>query len=1303
MRLLCLLLLLLITTPVYAGKLALLVIDGDSTVAYQGVADLDLGSEHQIRSLTLEELEQQSDAAEFVAAADVILVDVMSPELSAYLLEHDLVKAKTVYALRGSRDDESLRQQGFVFDEALGGYFSELSRQNVAGMIRRAIHQTIDNSVTYPQLKSLPEAAIHHPASEQLFDSVEVYKDWYAQRYPDSASRPWVALTFYITTLRDGQVEAADALITRLEEAGFNPLPCFGRPDLTLQKFLYRRHEQAPADLLLSFTLKFWSALNENVKQAINSLDIPVFNLVRLYGSELEEWRTSPVGIAPLEVAWAIANPETTGAIEPTVLSAKRKKYIDGSNKPLYYYDLVDENVDQLLARLKAWSQLQRKANKDKKVALLYYNHSQGKQNIGASYLNVFRSVDAIAQRMKSEGYLISADTELSEEQVRQMIMRTGRNIGSWAPGELDAMLASDEVELLPIATYRRWFDALPEDFTRPVLEQWGEPEESDIMVKDGNFVIPMVRLGNLVLLPEPSRGWSDDPMKLYHDPTVYPHHQYIAAYLWVQHQFAADAMIHLGTHATYEWLPGKQAGLLSSDPPEIMTGHIPNIYPYIVDDVGEGIQAKRRGRGVIIDHLTPALKDVELHDELSELHDLLSQYEINAGIGGATAAEYLSQIATLLKETGIAESLEIDSFTAEDVEKVDLYLHEVDTGVIPFGLHTFGTAYSQNGMDSTLDVISSAHPDLDRQQLEINLGNSAKREMDHLIKALAGGYIPAGEGNDPLRNPYALPTGKNFYAFSAAHLPSKAAWKLGQQAADELIAEKRAEEGSYPQKVAVVLWAVESIRNEGVNESTILALLGMEPVWDSSGRVTGTRPIPGKRLGRPRIDVLVNPSGLYRDLFPDKLLWLDEAIQKAALQTDIENIIADNNRKVEKALLAQGMSPEQARSQSRLRIFTEKPGSYGNGVSELTGASGFWESDEEIAGVFIKRSSFAIGNGQWGIPVTQALRENLKGVDTAVHSISSNIYSTMDNDDMFQYLGGLSLAVRNVRGEAPKTRVTLQKMPGEVKVATLKRVIGQELQQRYLNPQWIEGMKRDNYAGAHEMAKFVEYLWGWQVTTPDDVSEIYWKQVSEVYVDDKYQQNLKEFFNKNNPWAYQSMTARMLEAVRKGYWQASDQLQQKLAREYVNNVLEQGVACCDHTCNNPALNQMVIAIASLPGVMSPELVEQFKVAIEKMAKKTLEEQLDRRQELQQQLTAGFENQPAAQTEQPSEASAEQPAEQSGAEAEDVSGYKMEKVTNEEETTELTSSGVQWLASLCVFLVLAVVAGGIWWQRRQRL
>jgi cobaltochelatase CobN len=1302
MRAILILFLLLSAVSAHAGKLALLVIDGDSTVAYQGVADLDLAAVHQVRSLTLPELTQQPDAAAFVAAADVVLVDVMSPELSAYLVDHDLIKGKTVYALRGSRDDARLRQQGFVFDAAISGYFADLSRRNVTGMIKRALHQALDSTVDYPERVSIPATAIHHPDAEQLFDSVVAYKQWYVSRYPERADYPWVALTFYITTLRDGQVEAADALIKKLEESGFNPLPCFGRPDLTFEHFLHRSNGRPPADLLLSFTLKFWSALNAEVKQALKSLDIPVFNLVRLYGTELEAWRESPVGIAPLEVSWAIANPETTGAIEPTVISAKRKKILEEGNKPLYYYDLVDENVDHLLLRINAWSHLQHTANHDKKVALLYYNHSQGKQNIGASYLNVFRSVAAIIARMQAEGYRISGDGTLSEEKVRQMILRSGRNIGSWAPGELDALLAEGEVELVPIATYRRWFDALPEAFTRPVLDQWGEPEQSDIMTKDGNIILPMVRLGNLVLLPEPSRGWSDDPIKLYHDPTVYPHHQYIAAYLWLQHQFNADAMIHLGTHATYEWLPGKQAGLAASDPSEIMVGNIPNVYPYIVDDVGEGIQAKRRGRGVIIDHLTPALKDVDLHDDLSVLRDLLSRYELSAGMGGATAAEYLQQIDALLKQTGIGEALAIDKMAAADVEKIDHYLHEVDDGVIPFGMHTFGTSYAQEGLDSTLEVISAAHPDLDRQQLEKNLTGSAQREMDQLINALGGGYICAGEGNDPLRNPHALPTGKNFYGFSAARLPSKAAWKLGQKAAEDLIAEQRAEDGGYPHKVAVVLWAVESIRNEGVNESTILALLGMEPIWDSSGRVTGTRPVPGKQLGRPRIDVLVNPSGLYRDLFPEKLLWLDDAIQQAALQTDIENILAENNGKLEAALLEQGLRPEQAAAQSRLRIFTEKPGSYGNGVSELAGASGFWESDQEIAGVFLNRSSYAIGNGQWGVPSRQLLTENLKEVDTAVHSISSNIYATMDNDDMFQYLGGLSLAVRTVRGEAPKSRVTLQKMPGQVEVAPLKRVISQELQQRYLNPQWIEGMKQENYAGAHEMAKFVEYLWGWQVTTPDAVVEASWNQVKEVYVDDKYRQGLKDFFAANNPWAYQSITARMLEAVRKGYWHTTEQVQQQLAREYIDNVLRQGVACCDHTCNNPVLNQMVINIASLPGVMDPRLVEQFKIAIEKMAQSSLEEQLEQRQELQCKLQAGFEaRETARRNEQQTRQEKMQQAKSGGPEDRQVTGYKMDKVSREDETTELSSSGIQWLAAFSVMVVLAVVAGAIWWRRRQ--
>ena len=234
-------------------------------------------------------------------------------------------------------------------------------------------------------------------------------------------------------------------------------------------------------------------------------------------------------------------------------------------------------------------------------------------------------------------------------------------------------------------------------------------------------------------------------------------------------------------------------------------------------------------------------------------------------------------------------------------------------------------------------------------------------------------------------------------------------------------------------------------------------------------------------------------------------------------------------------------------------------------------------------------------------------------------------------------------------------------------------------------------------------MAKFVEYLWGWQVTTPDAVSQAYWNQVKEVYVDDKYRQGLKDFFAAHNPWAYQSMTARMLEAVRKGYWQPTEQVQQQLAREYIDNVLRQGVACCDHTCNNPALNQMVINIASLPGVMDPRLVEQFKIAIEKMAQSSLDQQLEQRRQLQRKLQAGFEARKTTQAnEQQAQQQKTQAAKSEGREEQQVTGYKMDKVSREDETTELSSSGIQWLAAFSVMVVLAVVAAAIWWRRRQQ-
>ena len=929
-------------------------------------------------------------------------------------------------------------------------------------------------------------------------------------------------------------------------------------------------------------------------------------------------------------------------------------------------------------------------------MAILYYNHSQGKQNVGASYLNVFRSLEFILQRMKEEGYQVTIDGQLNEDEIKDLILKCGRNIGSWAPGELERMLEDKKVIHLPVATYKEWFVGFPEAFKDNVIKQWGKVEDSSIMIKNGEFIIPGITLGNVFAMPEPSRGWGDDPMKLYHSPTLYPHHQYIAAYLWLKNEFKADAMIHLGTHATHEWLPGKQAGLSPSCPPEVLITDIPNIYPYIVDDVGEGIQAKRRGRGVIIDHLIPAVKEAGLYHEYSQLYDMINSYNRAVSLGSQTAGGKLKKIGDLVTKMGLLKDLGITEFKEDTLEEIEHYLLEIRENFMPYGLHTFGISPEGQSLRDTVKAISKRNSQARKEEVKKGLVDSGPREIDHLIKAFEGGYIPSGEGNDPIRNSGAIPTGKNFFGFNPDKIPSPEAWDLGKKAAQQIIDKSLKDRGQYPEKVAVVLWATETIRNEGINESTILYLMGLKPKWDKTGRVTGTKVIPGRKLNRPRIDVLMNPSGLYRDLFPNMILFLDKAVQNAALQTDIENLISKHNTQIKARLVVSGMDEERAELLSKIRIFTEKPGSYGTGVSEMTGASGFWESDDEIVKVYENRVGYAFGLGKWGEEAKELFKENLKGVDVATHSISSNIYGTMDNDDVFQYLGGLSLAVKKESGKFPDTLITMQHIPDRVEVEDIARTIGRELRTRYFNPKWIEGMKKEDYAGAREMSKFVEYMWGWQVTVPSAIDKTKWKQTYDVYVEDKYGLEMKDFFNRANPWAYQSIAARMLESIRKGYWKADKKIKVKLSVDYAMSVVEKGIACCHHTCNNPILNQMVVNIISLPGIMSPEMVEKFKLAIEQTMGKALAEQVKSRKDLQKKLNEGFTKKEQTSDQKVSKTSLDHEKEVSkeGTESKMVEGYKMEEAKTKDDSTDLPSSGVQWFASLFIVFIIGLVIFG---------
>ncbi|MDR2529271.1 MAG: cobaltochelatase subunit CobN [Synergistaceae bacterium] len=1253
------------------GSAALIVIDADSYVVQRAVSDLELPEGFTARAFCASDL---AEAARFLRDSSVIVVDVMDNALSRYIIDNGLLDGRKVLALRGSQDDVSLKAKGFLFDEEISSYYMYLRTDNVQNMLKRALVLATGAEIAYEPVKTTPDDGLYHPEAgvDGVFTSAEEYLRWYRS----APNQPWLGLMFFSTSLADGQREAFDDLIRKLERGGFNVLPAFGKDQAIIESYFIDGTGKRRVDAVLSFSLKFYMSLSEGLAQSIASLDVPIFNAINMYSATIGEWQKSEAGIPALDVIWTMATPEISGVIEPTPLMGKVRGANGGT---VYRYELIPGMIERLVPRLHNWIKLRKTPNAEKKIAILYYNNSQGKQNIGASYLNVFRSLEEILDGMKRAGYNI--DLKLDEEEIKGLVLRGGRNIGSWAPGELDALVESTQVVKLPLSRYREWLAELPGDFRARVIGQYGDPATSDLMIKDGNIIIPMVKAGNVILLPEPARGAADDPMKLYHDPLLYPHHQYLAAYLWLEKEFGADAMVHLGTHATYEWMPGKQAGLSLSCPPEVLITNIPNIYPYIVDDVGEGIQAKRRGRGVVIDHLTPALTIAEGYGEYAELNGLCADYQQAKSMDAATAELYLEKIRAAVTALGLNKDLGLGEIASADVLAIAQYLEYLDDVYVPYGLHTFGRSPDSEQRELTVGAILKQNPDLPSSVVVDKLKRSGPEEMSHFLRALEGHYVPPAEGSDPVRNPAVIPTGRNFYGLSPNRLPTPEAWRLGQKAAKEIVEKYIKEKGAYPDKVAVVLWAVESLRNEGLNESTILSLIGVEPVWGPTGVVTGTRPIPATRLGRPRVDVAVDVSGLYRDLFPDKVLFIDAAIRQAAAQDDIENFIRRNDQRIKEKLIEAGMSERDAGRFSRARVFSEAPGAYGNRVEELVSASGLWEDESTVAEVFHRHTGYAYSGDFWGTPAESALIENLRDAKVAWHSVSSQYYGLMDNDDMFMYLGGLSMAIRSLSGASPRTMIADQRTLGDVKMEELSKFLGAEMRSRYLNPKWIEGMKAENYAGAREMSNYVEYLWGWQATTPDDVDESAWEQTYQVYVEDKYGVDIKNFMDENNPWAYQSLTGRMLETARKGYWNASEEARRKLAVEYAVSVVNRGLACCDHTCNNPRFHQMVMNLISIPGLMSPEIAAEFKLAVEKAGQKTLEEMTRTRANLLKNLG---ELRPSQTPRSGLEADSS---------SQSVKGFKMENVKNAETSTP--SSGAEWFASLFVLTLLALFYIGL--------
>lgn len=1094
---------------------------------------------------------------------------------------------------------------GLAVDIVYSALYDQVA-QDFLGDAQATVYRAVYDALWGPELPGFDPAQVYQSVHESIshptgggggmglppgtFDTLGGYLAWYKASGHFKEGAPSVGITTYDSFFKNNDFDMFLAVQRELEAKGANALLVFSDSSnrkTAFQDFFMPGGERQVDFLIAAVGFNFIYGQPEEGTELFKQLNVPV--MAPVYSSDLEEWQNNPAGISS-EVAWQIAYPELDGRIEPVFMGGSTVVRVDESTGATIVKKVpLPDRIERLVGRALAWVNLQQKDNTDKKVALVYYNHHRGKDDIGASYLNSIASAAVILQALRDNDYRVEGD--LSPQVIEEIIHRQGRNVGSWAPGELDALVQAGAL-LLPVEKYLEWYATLSGELQAQVEKEWGPPP-GNIMVYEGNLVIPGATLGNIFLGPQPVRGWGDDPSKIAHSPALPPPHQYIAFYFWLQKEFQADAVIHLGTHGTLEWLPGRSVGLGEDDWPDVLMGNLPDIYPYIMNNPGEGTQAKRRGYAVTIDHLTPPMIQPGLYGALAELQQLVVDYENAVSVGNtARAANLQEQIIEKVKANSLDRDLSLDLETADFAQVASLlheYLEELATELMPYGLHTFGLPPQGEMLDLMVESIvnyDAAAREGSREEIRERLLLTTN-EITNLLRALSGAFIEPGLGRDPVRVPDALPTGRNMVSFDPRMVPDEAAWKTGKEAADQLLEKFYAEQGRYPETVGVVLWAIETMRTQGESVALILRLIGAEPVWDKSGRVSTVKVTPLDELGRPRINVLVTISGLFRDTFSHTVGVLDDAFRQVALleENPESNLVRKTYLTLRDKLREQGLSEQEADDLAQARIFGDAPGTYGTGVSELGQATSAWEDSQDLVDTYMSRMSYIYGKTAYGVPAQDTFREILKTVDL-VTQVRDSLWGALDNDDVAQYLGGLKLAAEAASGNKVQTYM-VNTRTGSPRVQTFSEFVGTELRSRLLNPKWIEGMLKEGYAGSREIGNHVANMFLVDATL-EGIDDWAWRQVAETFIfDDKIMSQL-------DPFVMQSIIGWNLEAARRQMWQADQETLTKLADTYMQTAAQYGVVCCHHTCSNIVFNEWLASYATVDSDTMDKFKEVF-------------------------------------------------------------------------------------------------------------
>ncbi|MGQ0711764.1 MAG: cobaltochelatase subunit CobN [Rhodoferax sp.] len=1202
------------TSPLLPGK-------------FTRLAELAQGQGLRVQAVMAEKLARVD--ASLWAGHDMVVFDTPREHM------HDYVRTRLADALPALAQSgkpvlwmlaEQPQFQGLdsALAQRLHAYYTNGGRANNTHMLATlaaALAQRPWAGIAPPQV--FPAAGIYHPRAPQLvFDSARAYWAW--RGAPGGA--PVVALAFHQQAIAAEQTAVLDDLIARIESAGAQALavyaPVMDNEALTR---LLGPAAGVRADALINLQIM----LNPDGRRTeFERLGLPVLQASVYRKGNAQAWAQDPAGISLMDVPFYLAQPEYTGAHDPLVLAAMD----DAAGQPLPIAAQAQAAVNKALGL----ARLARTPRADKRVAIFYWNYPPGEKNLGASFMNLPRSLEAVLATLAREGYRTETPDAAQLTRDLQRLLRPYYRPDDMVP-ELLALEREGLAERVPLADYERWLAQLDGARRQAWVAAVGAPAQSRLLVRQGGeafFLVPRLRLGQVSILPQPPRtepvsGVAARDKELYHSSSAAPHHAYMASYLWVRQHWGADAVVHFGTHGTQEWLPGKERGLSVDDYPLLALGDVPVVYPYIVDDVGEAIQTKRRGRAVNISHQTPPFAPAGLHAVLTRLHD-----DLHAWLGqdeGAVKEQLRQSLVRTVQRERIALDMgwsleQVQAQFPAFIEALHAHLHELALTAQPLGLHSFGVGAGAQGQLSTVLMMlgqpyweaAAAHVQGNSEELDEALvadyqalqrtapmqllrqhlieGASdealsaplrawmqrarklwgdlqAHGELAGLVRALDGRYIATSYGGDPIKNPDSLPTGRNLYGFDPSRVPTLAAWEAGKRALEQLVTAHRDKTGQTPTKLTFSLWSVETMRHFGLLEAQALWALGVEPVWDAGGRVVDVRLVERSALGRPRIDVVLSATGLYRDHFPNAMKQLARAVQLAAQAAhEDDNAVAQHSQRLVRQLRQQGWQEGAARRAAETRIFSGASGSYGSGLDAAALATDTWrsrdEADRKLADLYLGRMQYAFGPDErdWGKSGQELAREagasaaagalnlyaeQLRGTQAAVLARSSNLYGMLTTDDPFQYLGGIAAAVRRLDGKAPELFISNLRGSGAGRTETAAAFLAKELATRNFHPGYLQGQMREGYSGTLQLLDGLNNFTGWTTVAREVVRADQWQEFADVYVRDKHRLGLPQWMERENPHALAQMVERMLETARHGYWHADADTLALLKRRY--------------------------------------------------------------------------------------------------------------------------------------------------------